>query len=279
MQSRGYRFGNIGIRVESDIPYKEMERFAIFRDDETACDYVVSVKSGEIPLMPENLNRANGSVKSYVDYGNRKTWRFQEKEGELVPCAYTEENQEGAYQIYDKNLLDILGLRLIFEGFDFKGLVNRKNGILLHASYVLYKGKAILFCGPSGVGKSTQAELWEYHRGAIIVNGDRTLIQRCGENLRAHGICYAGTSGICKNISSDLAAIVVLEQDYENNCNCMTGLDALKALFPMCSFSKDNSSEMECLIDSLTYLINSVPVYLFKCTPDIRAIEELEKVL
>ena len=37
----------------------------------------------------------------------------------------------------------------------------QRSAVILHASYIDWDGSAILFTGPSGTGKSTQAELWE----------------------------------------------------------------------------------------------------------------------
>ena len=51
------------------------------------------------------------------------------------------------------------------------------DGLLLHASLIDYGGSGILFVGNSGVGKTTQAELWQQHLGAEILNGDKALVR------------------------------------------------------------------------------------------------------
>ncbi len=46
----------------------------------------------------------------------------------------------------------------------------------------------VLFIGASGVGKSTQAELWRERSGGQILNGDRVLVHM--EPSRAHAVGY-----------------------------------------------------------------------------------------
>lgn len=60
----------------------------------------------------------------------------------------------------------------------------------------------ILFSGPSGIGKSTHADLWVKHRGARVINGDRTLLQKLGDRPRMSlGWPICGSSEICHNES------------------------------------------------------------------------------
>ena len=57
-------------------------------------------------------------------------------------------------------------------------------GVLhLHSSFVLYKDKALVFTAPSGIGKTTQAELWRDFQGALIVNGGRLSPPADGRRL------------------------------------------------------------------------------------------------
>ena len=54
-----------------------------------------------------------------------------------------------------------------------------------------YKGKAIAFSGPSGVGKSTQAEIWKQCFQADILNGDRALLRKADQGWKAYGFLNA----------------------------------------------------------------------------------------
>ena len=48
---------------------------------------------------------------------------------------------------------------------------------ILHCTFLDYRGQAILFSGPSGIGKSTHANLWCRHiPGTQVLNGDRALL-------------------------------------------------------------------------------------------------------
>ena len=49
-----------------------------------------------------------------------------------------------------------------------------KDAMVLHCSVLKVKSGVILFSGPSGIGKSTQAGLWTKYRKARVINGDRT---------------------------------------------------------------------------------------------------------
>ena len=48
----------------------------------------------------------------------------------------------------------------LITGVYFFEIALRENIISLHASAIVYNDNAILFSGPSGTGKSTQAQLW-----------------------------------------------------------------------------------------------------------------------
>ena len=92
----------------------------------------------------------------------------------------------------------------IFNRIGLETLLLQHQGLLLHASLINYAGRAIAFAGPSGVGKSTQADLWKKCLGAEIINGDRAVLRKNADHWIAYGSPYAGTSGIYKNNSAPL---------------------------------------------------------------------------
>ncbi len=152
--------------------------------------------------------------------------------------------------------------------------------MILHSSFLAYKGKAILFTAPSGTGKSTQAELWRVHRpGAEIVNGDRSVLSCDGGQPYAHGIPLCGTSGITKNRSMPVRAIIVLRQGPENRIRRLGAREAFTMLFSECSVALWSREDTGTVTDLLIGIISSVPVYLYACRPDASAVDDLEAAL
>lgn len=86
------------------------------------------------------------------------------------------------------------------------------------------------FCGRSGIGKSTQANLWKEYENALILNGDRCAVGFVDGAANAFGLPFCGTSGICLNFSLPIAAIISLGQAPENRITRLSGVRALRAI-------------------------------------------------
>ena len=151
--------------------------------------------------------------------------------------------------------------------------------LTFHASYIEYQGQGILFTAPSGTGKSTQAELWRKHRGAMVINGDKAAVRLTEKGAIAYSIPISGTSGICHNISCPLKAIVSLSQAPENKVQRMKASQAVSALFQNVFVDKAVLQEWQTALGLLLDLVTSVPVYSLACTPDVRAVEALEEMI
>lgn len=147
----------------------------------------------------------------------------------------------------------------------------QKNAFLLHSSVVMLEGKTILFFGPAGVGKSTQARLWQQHLGAEILNGDRCVIMQKEGGFYGGGSPLAGTSGIYRREQAPIGAIFMLEQ--ADHCQA-TPLEAA-ALAPMLGQTLLNSWDrafMDSLLTLYQQLLVQVPVYRLQCLPDETAV-------
>lgn len=90
-------------------------------------------------------------------------------------------------------------------------LAQERGLFALHSASVLYGGRAWLFSGHSGVGKSTHADLWRDLFGTPILNGDLNLLE-VGENgeVTVYGIPWCGTSGISTRENVLLGGVVFL---------------------------------------------------------------------
>ncbi|WP_455544012.1 hypothetical protein [Intestinibacter sp.] len=155
----------------------------------------------------------------------------------------------------------------------------QKNSVVLHCSYNLYKNHAILFSGPSGIGKSTQANLWKQNRGSKIINGDKCLLRKINGSWHADGWPICGSSEICLNEKHKLGTIVFLKQGKENKAVKLSKMSAVKKIMSQLTVNYWNMEFVDEVLTLAEDIVGNINVYELTCTPDVDAVEELEKVL
>lgn len=183
--------------------------------------------------------------------------------GEYVACMESHVNYSG-------DLMTLLSL---------ESLLLRHDALLLHAAFIEARGKAILFSGPSGIGKSTQAALWQEHQGACILNGDRAALRKSEGTWRAWGLPYAGSSGIYRNESAPVAAIVLLQQGGENTLRQLSPSEALRRLYPEIMIHRWDERFVEKALELAAALLENTGVWLLRCRPEKEATQLLTETL
>ena len=181
--------------------------------------------------------------------------------------------------IKKSSLKDKIPTHVIYSAIESERLLMNNNAIIMHASYIEYNGKAILFTAPSGTGKSTQAELWKNLRGANILNGDRVAVRNVDGTLYACGVPFAGSSNICVNKTLPLCAIVTLSQAPVTTIEKVDGFPAFLSLYEGSGILTWDKKHVEFVCDFLQNLISCIPVYKLACTPDESAVIALEKMI
>lgn len=151
--------------------------------------------------------------------------------------------------------------------------------LTIHCAAIAVQGSVILFAGPSGIGKSTQAELWHRWRGAQLLNGDKTILAAEGEMIYAYGAPFCGTSGICSDFKIRVRTIVILGQAKENSIKKITDIRALTAVLENCFGHREIPGCIDMMLKILEKILDKVDVYRMNCTPDLRAVQILEKEL
>lgn len=162
---------------------------------------------------------------------------------------------------------------------EFESILTGLNGFCLHSSVIRRKGKALLFSAPSGVGKSTQAELWKTYRGAEILNGDRAIIRKIEEEWMAFGSPFAGSSGIYRDDTASIEAVIVLEQGIRNEIENLSPVRAFRHIYAESVIPRWNREVQLQLLDMLTEFVRVVPIVKLRCLPDQSAVDLLDDYL
>lgn len=173
-----------------------------------------------------------------------------------------------------------LSARAVLYAMELEHQLALRDGVILHASWIRRGERGILFTAPSGVGKSTQAELWRSLRGAELMNGDRAAVFAGeGQMPCVRGIPISGSSPVCKNAAMPPEAIVCLSQAPKTSITRLTGFRAFRQVWEGCAVgSLEREAAQRCL-ETVSRLLERVPVYHLACTPDESAVLALENML
>lgn len=150
--------------------------------------------------------------------------------------------------------------------------------MVLHTAFLCHDSQAILFSGPSEIGKSTQAGLWEkYTSHSHTVNGDRGLLMKENGVWYVGGWPVCGSSGICNNEKYPVKAIVMLRQAKDNRCELLGGAQAFRELLPQITVNTWNSAFQITVMDNIEDIINSIDIYELYCDISYKAVNCLKE--
>lgn len=162
--------------------------------------------------------------------------------------------------------------------FFFSYLVTRRT-LLIHSSLIDHHGNGIMFLGPSGIGKTTQAELWNQYRGADILNGDMVFVRQWEDGFYGYGSPWHGSSPYYKNAKVKLKAMIALEQAPENSIRRLSGFEVLQGMMDQVFLPHWYPEAMDDCLSTLDALLSEVPIYHLACRPDEDAVRLVEQEL
>lgn len=100
--------------------------------------------------------------------------------------------------------------------FPFLYLAEKQHMMAIHSASLLYRGRAWLFSGHSGIGKSTHTNLWKALLNTPLINGDLNLLAIENHQPVIHGLPWCGTSEISDTNTYPLGGIILLKQATED---------------------------------------------------------------
>lgn len=154
-----------------------------------------------------------------------------------------------------------------------------RRALVLHCAYMRWRDEAILFSAPSGTGKTTQATLWEKHRGSRVINGDRCLLQRVDGRWMARGWPVCGSSEVCHDEDTPIRAVVMLSQGKTNAVRRLSAFEAFTQIYSQITINSWNRAAQQQAMDLIEQLVTQVPVHHLSCTISQEAVRTLEDAL
>ena len=142
--------------------------------------------------------------------------------------------------------------------------------LLFHASTVSLEGKAYMFLGKSGTGKSTHSRLWLQNiEGAELVNDDNPVV-RVNEDGTAvvYGSPWSGKTPCYRRVAYRLGGIVGLAQAPRNAIRRMGGIEAYALLSASVSGKVWDKGIADGLHHTLNALAMKTAVWHLDCLPD-----------
>lgn len=155
----------------------------------------------------------------------------------------------------------------------------QRNRLILHASLLNTQFGGLVFSGPSGIGKSTQAELWKEYEEAEQINGDRPILYKKENVWMGYGSPYAGSSKCYVNKGVPVRAIMLLAQGEDCRIMPLRKSEAFREIFRNCTVYSWDREFVERVITLVTELVSDIPIYRLICTPDQRAVEAVKELL
>ncbi len=144
--------------------------------------------------------------------------------------------------------------------------------LLLHASCVLHQGIGYPFIAPSGTGKSTHTSLWTKHiDGCELLNDDNPIVRIIDHKTYIYGSPWSGKTPCYRQQKALLGAVTRIERATQNSIEKLSSIQAFASLLPACSSMKWDCAIYNNLCDTITRIVESVPVYTLHCLPNEEA--------
>ncbi len=151
-------------------------------------------------------------------------------------------------------------------------LLARKGGFLVHASSAIRNGRAFLFPGVSGAGKTTMARLAPPD-AALLTDEISYVIPREGGFFASGTPFFGELARVGENLRAPIACVYLLAKGPENKIEPMEGSEAVRALLGNILFFARDPEFVKLVFDAAFDFAGRVPVRRLTFTPDARVWE------
>ena len=272
-----YTVAGHGFTVDAEeAVFSGMEQYEPFLDEEnTDSLFTLYVQESATPIIynVKYKQEDEGQVMLSGETPDGKTvleYQLRGKVSGWLVCShdFTEGN---VYYNTEKQRMFVTNNALMMM---YTFITSDKQTTLFHSSVVSYQGKAYMFLGKSGTGKSTHSQLWlKYIEGTELVNDDNPVVRIIDGEARVYGSPWSGKTPCYRNVDYPIGGIVKLKQAPFNEIRRMKAVEAYVALAMSISGMRWNTKMGDGLHHTENLLTATVPVWHLSCLPDQNAAE------
>lgn len=153
-------------------------------------------------------------------------------------------------------------------------LLSSQGGFLVHAASAVRNGRAFLFAGRSGAGKTTLARLAP--ADVVLLSDEISYVRRVEESYRAFGTPFAGELAQAgENLSAPLAGFYLLEKGPGVHIELLGESEAVQAVLQNVLFFAEDPGLVQRVFDSACEFVRRVPVRRLTFSPEPRVWEAI----
>lgn len=278
---RGICVAGIRIVIESppalpwDLPEGPLTRFRVPAHDP---DAVIGVRVGipEAPAQQSVHYDSEGGIFDVAREGD--DWVFALRvRGELQRVArFDAAFRTGEVVVHPESfyareahypLAYPLDELLVFHRLALQG------NLLIHACGVVRDGRALLFTGPSGAGKTTIARRMLEVGGCSVLSDDRIAIRADADGFRVHGTPWHGDAPLSRADSARLAGIYAIHQTRTLAPLALSGVEAATAVLGNAFVPIHDRVAAARILELAEQLVNQVPITRLGCPNDASVVD------
>lgn len=172
----------------------------------------------------------------------------------------------GNYDMRSFGLNSVLMLAFAFAGAS-------RSVLLIHASLVRHRGWGYPFIAKSGTGKSTQVSSWlRYIPDCDLMNDDNPILRILDDGKPyIFGSPWSGKTPCYRNVMAPLGAVTRIDRADRNWVERLNPVEAFTSFLPSCSSMKWDIDIYRKICDTVTRVVETVPIHTLHCLPDKEA--------
>lgn len=283
---RDFIIAGIPIRLKTEYLMKMSGSFEDFAAESDLpifsgyCAEFQEVQSLDIP----SENPVYEEWRTSVHKADNDTWcrvfrEYRDEKEAYAVAEYDWDNKVIQIKYLPKGKLQFDDVQKAFQHVAWEKILMNEGKMMLHASYVCTEFGGIAFSGISGIGKTTQAELWcKYGQGKML-NGDKIILEKKQGEWIGYGSPYAGSSKCYVNDSCKLYSLFFLKQGKTCSLRKLSVSESFKQIYSGLTLNRWDRDYVNRACDLAQQLAVDVPAYEFTCTPDEDAVYFLREKL
>jgi hypothetical protein len=146
-------------------------------------------------------------------------------------------------------------------------LLASEGGFLVHSASAVRCGRAFVFAGRSGAGKTTISRLAP--NDVTLLSDEISYVRREGDGYRAFGTPFAGElARVGENVSAPIAVFCLLTKGPRNRIATVPAAEAAQALLRNTLFFAHDPELVKLVFQSALEFVSRVPVCRLTFAPD-----------